>query len=402
MKRRELQVCLAQSSERVASRLAMAAGSRGRRERPGQGPRQADESAVRERHPSAHGRALRGQDGSDVHRPAYVILAGFGPVVAIVLLDGLRRTSSRQPHPLASPDGPAAARPRPGTPRAPRKPPAVCPCGPAQRSTAARPRSRTACPGSADRFASRRAAARRVPCGSAAAALDRPSRPPPPRRCGVPRWPTVSRSATSLSLCDCTNSCVHGRLKTVCRSASIAGRSSSCEPAVEQPAVVVGRGGDVERAFLAALDLEARDAGRTQRRQMIGQGQVLHREGKALCADRGAPASRRAGFSGASADLVGIAARIGALAAVAAAAERLRGEQAQAAVRVTQRAVNEDLGFDARRGGDVVHFLEGQLAGQHHAAETRAAAAPPRRPGCGPPAACWRAAPAAGKYRRSR
>src|SRR5207244_3777653 len=43
----------------------------------------------------------------------------------------------------------------------------------------------------------------------------------------VPRWPTVSLSATSLSLCDCTKRRVHGRLKTLCMSASSSGRSSS-------------------------------------------------------------------------------------------------------------------------------------------------------------------------------
>ncbi len=52
-------------------------------------------------------------------------------------------------------------------------------------------------------------------------------------------------------------------------------------PSMSLP-IVVGRGGDVERALLAALDLEARHAGRAQRRHVVRQGQVLHREREAL------------------------------------------------------------------------------------------------------------------------
>src|SRR5262249_38847994 len=57
------------------------------------------------------------------------------------------------------------------------------------------------------------------------------------------------------------------------------------------------------------------------------------------------------------------------LAAVAAAAQRLRREQAQAAVRVTEGPVNEYLGFNSRGGRDVADFFKRQFAGQHHALE---------------------------------
>src|SRR5207244_7640198 len=96
--------------------------------------------------------------------------------------------------------------------------------------------------------------------------------------------------------------------------------------------------GDVERTLLAPLDLEARHAGRPQRRDVVGQRQVLHAEWEALprvALHRAAVAQRQRGAS----DFVAVAAGVGALAAVAAAAERLRAEQAQAAVRVAQRPV---------------------------------------------------------------
>ena len=182
----------------------------------------------------------------------------------------------------------------------------------------------------------------------------------------------MSRSATSLSLCDCTNRCVHGRLKTLCMSASRAGRSLGGQFAVDQLAVVARGGGHVEWAFLASLDLETRDTGRAQGGHMVRQSQVFHREGKPLAriaAHRGAVAERE----GSVGYLIGIAARVGALAAIAAAAERLGREQTQAAVRITQGAVNENFRLDAGRGRDVADLLECQLAGQDNAAEAETA-----------------------------
>ena len=78
----------------------------------------------------------------------------------------------------------------------------------------------------------------------------------------------------------------------------MSGRSSGVKPAVEQLAVVVGRRGHVERALLAALDLEARHAGRPQRRQVVRQGQVLHREREALARVALHRACRRAASAG--------------------------------------------------------------------------------------------------------
>ena len=79
-------------------------------------------------------------------------------------------------------------------------------------------------------------------------------------------------------------------------------------------------------------------------------------------------------------DLVGIAAGISTLAAVAAAAS-VCDETDRAAVGVTERPVDEHLGFDARRGRHIVDFLEGQFASQDDAGEAevvQCAAAPAR------------------------
>ena len=55
--------------------------------------------------------------------------------------------------------------------------------------------------------------------------------------------------------------------------------------------------------------------------------------------------------------------------AVAAAAEGLRTEEADAAVGVTERAVDEDFSLHAGVAGDIVDFLQRQFAGQHNALE---------------------------------
>ncbi len=68
-----------------------------------------------------------------------------------------------------------------------------------------------------------------------------------------------------------------------------------------------------------------------------------------------------------AADFEIIPARIGALAPVAAPPQALGRKQAQTAVRITQGAVNEDFRLDARCRRDIAHFLESQLARQHHA-----------------------------------
>ena len=191
------------------------------------------------------------------------------------------------------------------------------------RPTGARPRSRTACPAPAIDLQAVVLLQGAGRCGNAAAARAASPSTASTRPIGVPRWPTVSRSATSLSLCDCTNRRVHGRLNTVCRSASMSRPLLLRQPAVDEAAVIVGRRGDVERAFLAALDLEARHPRRPQRRDVVRQGQVLHAEREALARvalHRRAVAQRQRR----PADLVAIAAGIGALAAVAAAAQRLR------------------------------------------------------------------------------
>src|SRR5436309_14027783 len=103
---------------------------------------------------------------------------------------------------------------------------------------------------------------------------------------------------------------------------------------------------------------------------MIGQSQVLHGKWKALAwiaVGGGAVAQRGRGAG----DGKRITARIGTLAPVAATAQRLRGKQAQAAVGIAQRSVNEDFRFDAGRGRDVAHFLEGQFASQDDTGEAK-------------------------------
>ncbi len=107
----------------------------------------------------------------------------------------------------------------------------------------------------------------------------------------------------------------------------------------------------------------ARSAGRWsgRARSFIENGKALGR----VALDRRAVAQ---GVRGAG-HFERIAAGIGAFAAVAAAAERLRREQAQAAVGVAQRPVDEHLRLDAAGRRDVADFLERQLAGQHDAGE---------------------------------
>src|SRR5207253_277769 len=118
--------------------------------------------------------------------------------------------------------------------------------------------------------------------------------------------------------------------------------------------------------------LEARNAGSLQGRQVIRQRKIFHGKWKALTgiAFNGGAVTQ---LQGGTADVESIAARVGALAPIAAAAKRLRREKAQAAVGITQRPMNEDLGFNARGLGDVVDLLEGQFPRQHHAAKTKIA-----------------------------
>ncbi len=101
---------------------------------------------------------------------------------------------------------------------------------------------------------------------------------------------------------------------------------------------------------------------------MIGQGEVLHGKGKAarrIAFDFGAVAERVWGTG----DFIGIAARIGAFAAIAAATQGLRREQTQAAVGVAKGAVDEDFRFDAGCLRDVMDFFESQFSRQDHAAK---------------------------------
>src|SRR5262249_20355963 len=88
------------------------------------------------------------------------------------------------------------------------------------------------------------------------------------------------------------------------------------EAAVDQRAVEVGGGGDVERRLLAALDLEARHAGGAQRGDVVGQRQVLHGEGEATLRVAFGGGTVAQGVRGAG-DLERVAAGVGALAAVA-------------------------------------------------------------------------------------
>ena len=133
------------------------------------------------------------------------------------------------------------------------------------------------------------------------------------------------------------------------------------EGVVEDAAVVVRDGGDVEGALHAPFDLEAGDAHGVEGAHRFAEGEVLHREGEAVLAGAG--------------ERVAVAAGVGAAAAVAAAAVADGGHEAEAAVAVAEGAVDEDLDGDAG-GGDDADFIEGQFAREGDLAEAPALRGP--------------------------
>jgi len=133
--------------------------------------------------------------------------------------------------------------------------------------------------------------------------------------------------------------------------------------AIEFAPVVVGDAGDVAGVLHAPLDLEAGRAGGDQLRQQRRQRQIAHGEGEGgggpgVAAIRRQPGER-------------FAAAVGAPAAVAAATRLVRGIKAEAAVGIAERAVHEDLDFNAGLAADARRLLQRQFARQHHTPESQ-------------------------------
>ena len=151
------------------------------------------------------------------------------------------------------------------------------------------------------------------------------------------------------------------------------------EGAVDQFPVVVGRRGDVERALHPALDLERGDAGVAQGPDLVRQGEVFHGEQKAAFGGnvqhRTSNVERRTTVRTPwTANRELIPAHVRTAAAVAAAAEDVGGEEAQAAVGVAERAVDEGLGLDVGHGGDdLADLVQRQLARERDAGEPEVA-----------------------------
>jgi len=136
------------------------------------------------------------------------------------------------------------------------------------------------------------------------------------------------------------------------------------EGAVEEVAVVVDGGGDVEGGLFAAFDLEGGDAGGKEVGEGGAGGEVLHGEEEA-----GGGAGRRGvGVVGGE----GVAAGVGAGAAVAGAGAEEGGVEAEAGVGVAEGAVDEAFGLGGKGGGDGAELVDGQFAGEGDAPEAEA------------------------------
>ena len=118
----------------------------------------------------------------------------------------------------------------------------------------------------------------------------------------------------------------------------------------------VDSGGDVLRRAEAALDFDGRHADGLQLIQLVDDGIILQRE---------VVQAARLAF-GQRVSLKGQAAGARAGAPVAAAATQKGRHIALAADAHTQRTVHETLGLDAAVSGDVFHFGQAELTGQHH------------------------------------
>ncbi len=138
---------------------------------------------------------------------------------------------------------------------------------------------------------------------------------------------------------------------------------AGAEGPIEELAVVVDGGGDIERRLLAALDLERGHAGLRKVVDGRAAGEILHGEDKA-----GADGCRAGRAGGAE----GIAAGIGAGAAVSGAVAQERGVEAEARIGVAQRAMQEDLDFAGGLPGDGADFVEREFAGEGDAPEAEA------------------------------
>ena len=134
------------------------------------------------------------------------------------------------------------------------------------------------------------------------------------------------------------------------------------EQLVQQRAVMGGDVLHIAHVLVAALDLEAADAGVHQRSEVRALVVVLHREDVLLVGD---DAALRVG------DGVGQAAGLRAVAAVGAAAGLGVADEALAGVRDTQRAVDEELQRRAvNLRGNRLDLLQRQFARQHDLRET--------------------------------
>jgi len=280
LKGRQGQVCLAKLLERAPRRGFHGAGVPGE----GKWPPQAAASlkgklvSVARRHAARHRQLRLGQHGLDLNVAPRPVQARFGALMAIAAFQPPARTNNTPGRRPATAGDPRAARPPRGSggrlddlarlrlaarlhdPQLVHRKPNGLPstgrsiCRPSWRSSA--------------RVVRKRRRAPRVPARA----------PPPPCRSACRDGPPC-RVGHFLVLVRLHEQArprpAEDRLQVGLLHHAFAGSQA----AVEQLAVVVGGRGHVQRAFLAALDLEARDPRGAQGRQVVGQGQVLHREG---------------------------------------------------------------------------------------------------------------------------
>ena len=142
------------------------------------------------------------------------------------------------------------------------------------------------------------------------------------------------------------------------------------EGAVEELAVVVHGGGDIERGFLAAFDLERGHPGAGEIVDGRAAGEVLHRKNE--------PARVLTMFinmvnsgGGVENGFERVAAGVGAGAAVAGAVAQQGGIEAQAGIRIAQGAVQEGLDLGGGLLGDAADFVEGEFAREGDAPEAQ-------------------------------
>ena len=137
------------------------------------------------------------------------------------------------------------------------------------------------------------------------------------------------------------------------------------EGMIEQFAVVVDRSGNIERRFFAAFNLERGHARLGEIVERVPAGEVFHGKQQAGAGGLGGRRIRRLAAEG-------IAAGIGAGAAIAGASTEQGGIEAQSRVGIAQGTVQEGFDFGWRLRGDGANFGQGELAGEGDALEAEA------------------------------